>query len=57
MVTVNINDPGGTRLAEAHMSVITIAPGQTATLLAFGTLPDPPAAVTCAVASATRFGL
>ena len=55
-VTVNINDPDGTRLAEADTSLITIAAGQTATLLAFGTLPDPPAGVTCAVASATRFG-
>ena len=56
-VTVNINDPDGTRLAEADSSAITIAGGQTATLLAFGTLPDPPAGVTCAVASATRFAL
>ena len=55
-VTVNINDPDGTRLAEADASLITIAAGRTATLLAFGTLPDPPAGVTCAVASATRFG-
>ena len=55
-VTVNINDPDGTRLGEADTSLITIAAGQTATLLAFGTLPEPPAGVTCAVASATRFG-
>ena len=56
IVTVNINDPDGTRLAEANASLITIAAGRAATLLAFGTLPDPPAGVTCAVASATRFG-
>ena len=55
-VTVNINDPDGTRLGEADTSLITIAAGQTATLLAFGTLPDPPAGAICAVASATRFG-
>ena len=54
-MTVNINDPDGTRLAEADTSPITIDAGQTATLLAFGRLPDPPAGVTCAVASATRF--
>ena len=56
-VTVSINDPDGTRLAEADASPIAIAAGQTATLLAFGTLADPPAEVSCAVASATRFGL
>ena len=56
-VTVSINDPDGTRLAEADASPIAIAAGQTATLLAFGTLVDPPAEVTCAVASATRLGL
>ena len=55
LVTVNINDPDGTRLAEADTSPITIGAGQTATLLAFGRLPDPPEGVTCAVASATRF--
>jgi hypothetical protein len=37
MVTVNINDPDGTGLADADTSLITIA-ARTATLLAFGTL-------------------
>jgi hypothetical protein len=55
-VTININDADGTRLAEADTSPITIAAGQTATLLAFGTLRDPPQGVTCEVALATRFG-
>ena len=57
IVTVSINDPDGASLAEADSSPITVGAGQTATLLAFGTLADPPADVTCAVASATRFEL
>ena len=54
-VTVSLNDPDGTRLGEASVMVNSVAPGETASVLAFGALSDPPAGVTCAVSSASRF--
>ena len=54
-VTVCLNGPDGARLAEANAFANAIAAGQTATVEAAGQLENPPAGVTCAVASVIWF--